>query len=805
MLDKSPLKNFASQQSRFSIDSPRKAAGVRHFADIAADPSPPIGSAETELDLDAIMSDVVTADDRQFLEALSSPPSEPVRKRQRTIRAASRKWTLGTSPEKQREELADKHAAGEVQSTATHTGKQDEAAQLPEAVPTLQQSSPCKANKLPVTTNENDDTPKGTQDSVKKREAAGASAVSQLLSARSTRSSKFRDAGKQAATPVPVKVAAKATNKLVKLKLKTTAPAEPGKGRKDRDAQEVADAAQDELNVETEGDRDGLEHHEPARHEMTEATEAVPAQVCAPHRMFALFKGQYNAFFPATWLSTSADGTSYLVRFDDTTDTMIEAHFIRSLDLRVGDQVKLEGQGMRKKTWVIQSFGPVAQTEENKALGMDIYGRVVAKVQAKATRNSLPANDAAALGEGKVLEVLITNIYLTHTLWSQFTDRAFVLPDSNAKRTVSRPETPSAGVHTPNVETPGSRSRRATLPSARARTSHLREESVASLDSPRVSTGVFTGMAFAISYGSNEAEKAAVTRQIQNNGGVILENGFDELFELPDIQDDATPPSPKKRSPRKGSAAAIAETSGIGLRLKPEYQALGFVALIADRHSRRAKYMQALALGLPTLSGRWITDSLDASKNVATATGGSLPWHKYLLPAGESAYLSGAIRSRTMPIYSAADAKLANTIANRDILLNGDGVLIVASLPKKGNNSAWQRRKAYAFLTLALGAGKIKRVSDLREAQAALRETEDDGDSGALSKWKWVYVDGSVSDAGSVLFKGSGSAKDKKRKRGVGDDVGRGRQNTMSAGDGNVKVVNDEFVVQSLILGALVD
>ena len=43
----------------------------------------------------------------------------------------------------------------------------------------------------------------------------------------------------------------------------------------------------------------------------------------------------------------------------------------------------------------------------------------------------------------------------------------------------------------------------------------------------------------------------------------------------------------------------------------------------------------------------------------------------------------------------------------------------------------------------------------------------------------------------------------KKRKR--GDEPIKTDVNKMSAGDGSVKIVNDEFVVQSLILGALVD
>ena len=44
------------------------------------------------------------------------------------------------------------------------------------------------------------------------------------------------------------------------------------------------------------------------------------------------------------------------------------------------------------------------------------------------------------------------------------------------------------------------------------------------------------------------------------------------------------------------------------LRLKPWARNMGFTALIADCASRRAKYMQALALDLPCVHFRWVAD-----------------------------------------------------------------------------------------------------------------------------------------------------------------------------------------------------
>lgn len=816
---KSPHKVFASQQSKLSAssDTPRRAAGVRRFADIAAEPSLPHASGETELDVDAIMSDIMTAEDREFIDAVSSPVSEKASKRRKITRTTERRvQSRGVSPEKVlsrqpvlSEPSEDVEELEEQVADPQHpTVTVDEADDAPGRPSNVLQSSPSKGNELPLSTPQDAEPPKGTQDSVKRREEAGAKAVSQLLSTRSGKPVKLtklagngrktlaRTAEVEEDEEVPKK-----GGKRLKLKLDTTKPAGPTPKRGSRRA--ASDAVpQVMLEENRDGDAavDNATTAQLGADAMAEADDqpvdhdGLP--IVAPHRVLALFRGSFNNFYPANYLSTSADGRSYKVRFDDETVTNIEAQHVRCLDLHVGDQVKVDKVGMRSKVWTISGFGPVAQNDDERAIGTDAYGRTKAKVQAKtASRNSMSASTSglALQDEGEVVDVLITNIYITHTMWPAFADRTFTAPAATGKRDHSRLLTPSTGLQTltADAETPASRSRRpATLPVSKAtvrRTSHLREESVASTPSA-TGTGLFAGMAFAISYGSNEAEKAEVTRHIQRNGGIILESGFDELFDLPTDLDDSAVASPQKRTPKKPHSD---DNDAGGLRIKPEYAELGFVALIADRHSRRAKYMQALALGLPTLSGRWITDSLNASQQQNDSP---LPWPKYLLPAGESSYLSGAVRSRTLAPYAAEGASLPVTIAEREILLNGDGVLLVA--PHKKGKGTWERRKAYAFLTLALGAGGVKRVADLAEAKALV----EDRDGG---RWRWVYVDGEVGDACKVLFR---SGVQKKRKRGDGAGA-RVDATAMVAADrdGVVKVVNDEFVVQSLILGALVD
>ncbi|KAK4891513.1 radiation sensitive protein rad9 [Elasticomyces elasticus] len=781
---KSPLKMLTSQRSGLSADSPRKLAGVRRFADIAADPvaEDPGDDDDEEVDLDAIMTDVLTADDHAFIDAMSSPVTSKPSKRRKLKHEKPANITFESiSPIKPLAKPTTKEATEESERPVAPVIEMEQELSGEQALPLLR-TSQSKGNELPVSTPLTVDTPKSTQESTKKREQAGAAVVSQLLAGRSAKTtkpikaSKLSGRGRKASGLTELEV--NTSNKKVK---RVEAETERGRTTSREDAEPVL--------VQLAGDNTTAPVAEPPTVEQPDEA-ALP--ITAPRRILALFKGSFNSFYPATWLSSSGDGKTYKVRFDDTSEIAVNVDHVRALEFRVGDHVKVDNKTMRSKVWTIKSFGRPAQTDEERITGTDTRGRHLAKVQIRSSRTSLPANKQADDNNGELVEVSITDIYLTHSLWPAYADRTFTPPDTS-RRNEGRLATPSTGLQTPDVETPGSRSRRKLVPATTIvrKKSNLRDESVAS-SSSRTSTDIFAGMAFAISYGSNETEREDVIGNILDNGGTILESGFDELFETPDLE-GATATSPKKQS--------VDAEARAGLVLKRKYRELGFVALIADRHSRRAKYMQALALGLPTLSKRWIEDSLSDSNS---SVGVPLPWAKYLLAAGDSAYLNGAVRSRSIALTTdAADTKLVDTIAKRSKLLDGDGVLIVATTKHK---ATWDRRKTYAFLTLALGAGHVKRVSDLAEAKSLL------GVEG--ENWKWVYVDGSVAEASATLF-GSDHvvpASGKKRKRGAEatpkikvEGKAKAKSMTAASNDGSMKVVNDEFVVQSLILGALVD
>jgi hypothetical protein len=291
---------------------------------------------------------------------------------------------------------------------------------------------------------------------------------------------------------------------------------------------------------------------------------------------------------------------------------------------------------------------------------------------------------------------------------------------------------------------------------------------------------LFENMAFAISFqGRKPGESndqysarmdlsAAVARRIKQAGGRILENGFDELFE-------ALPMGTPSSSPASTSGA---ETE---INLTPEGRATGFTALIADGHSRKVKYMQALALGLPCVAARWVTTCLDRNELV--------DWTPYLLCAGQSAFLGEAIRSRSLAPYDASTAKLSDVVSRREKLLEGSRILAVVKKALEG------RKMAYVFLARVLGAS-LTRVYSVEEARAEMRAAEEAG-----HPFDWVYVDGKPDEEALFAAAGpaAGTAGGKKRKRAATGGL-KGLPPVK-----RVRTLSDELVIQSLILGRVIE
>jgi hypothetical protein len=500
-------------------------------------------------------------------------------------------------------------------------------------------------------------------------------------------------------------------------------------------------------------------------------------EVVVPNRVFASWPGSH--YYPATYTGRSVS-KQLEVRFDDGNVTSLDAFQVRLLDLKPGDQVKVDEPGMKKHTYVVVGLTDKCEDLHNYEFPMtDRYGHVSVILEEK-QRDSLPAGKAPP--QPKQVTVDIASVYITTQLWSRLRDRSFQRsPPPSPRKAASELGTP---VPTEVFITPSFTRRGLAAPSL-LKDATDRAGSVAS--SSRSGSGTFSNMAFVLTSTGDGMNKDAIARAIKTNGGRVLEQGFHELFDTESIELTAS-------QSRRTSVSAF-EGAGV-LTIKEEYKKLGFVALITDLHSRSTKYLQALALNVPCLHLRWVNDSLSASH--------ALSFARYLLPAGLSKYLdpNGIIRSRAMRIYdpSGDDVSFEKIFQDRDLLLQGQSVLLVTGKSKK----EIEKRKPFVFLTHALGASNVGRCADLSAASQLLTQ----------GQWDWVYVDSdqsSVADAAAELFgtgvpaestKGS-FKKGKKRKR---DDAEA--EDLLAKGEiagRKVRVASAEFVIQSLILGALVD
>ncbi|KAI9822412.1 MAG: hypothetical protein M1827_000131 [Pycnora praestabilis] len=516
-----------------------------------------------------------------------------------------------------------------------------------------------------------------------------------------------------------------------------------------------------------EGTRNGSAHlNEPPILQMTNAESTFSL-----NRVFALFRGGKLNYYPATCVGFGgAKGSQLKIRFDDgTLDNSLDKQHVRRLEMRAGDVVKVDLPNMRTKNYVVHGFKDREQLHREPTTSTKVRQRSLPKVKkpsradifgfdtvllAPKQREIITANESTV--QNDMISVPTASVYLTQTMWNHFNDRVFT---HTVDESVS-----SSGLHTPverscTPATPTSRSRRLpTLPFGQG------SRSMSSLGSFMPSSGLFKSMAFAVTSTGLGTEKSRIVDCLLNHGARVLADGFEELFDVGDPIFAAT-------STDGGGGGPSSD-----LRLTAESQKLGFTCLIADQHSRSAKYMQALALGLPCLAARWVDDCVAKNR--------ILHWEPYLLPSGKSDFLGGAVRSRTLPSYSANTASLSSTIESRQKLLDGRSVLLVMG---KG------KAQTYFFLTHTLGASRVSQVTDFNVAEALIGEAEGDEEA-----WDWVYVDDKEMDVEKTQ---SG-----RRRKSVknGGNTGSMHQNGEIL-KAKAKVVGNEFVIQSLILGRLLE
>ncbi|KAI4961490.1 hypothetical protein J4E86_000518 [Alternaria arbusti] len=500
-----------------------------------------------------------------------------------------------------------------------------------------------------------------------------------------------------------------------------------------------------------------------------------PGEIIVPNRVFASWPGSH--YYPATCIG-QATARQLQIRYDDENITSRDAVHVRALSLRRGDQVKVDELGMKKNVYVVVDFKDRIDDLSGAEFPITDQRGYTTVVLEERARESLPK--AKAMQPAEHISVPVGKIYLTASLWKRLRDRSF-----NFSAAIT-PAKPASHFGTPVADpfTTPSFSRRGTGVPSLLKDVTTRAASVAS--TARSGSGVFANMAFVLTSTAADVDKDVVARQIKSNGGQVLEQGFHELFESEPSEAPTSSQSRRRSASIEGSAALV---------LKQAYRDLGFVALISDSHSRSTKYIQALALNVPCLHLRWIHDSLNASR--------AAPFTRYLLPAGVSKFLdpNGVVRSRTMAPYDPAgeDVSFAQIIQDRDLLFQGQSVLLITGKSKK----EVEKRQPFVFLSHALGSATVGRCADLVSASDMLTS----------GKWDWVYVDngeGGVAEAAAMLLgteKPVANGKTKKAKKRKRDET-EVQEELLVKGEVNghkVRITCAEFVIQSLILGALIE
>lgn len=482
--------------------------------------------------------------------------------------------------------------------------------------------------------------------------------------------------------------------------------------------------------------------------------------VVASDRVFAHFNGNPSAYFPATCTAVEpGDKPRYVVVFDDYQKDTVGGFNVRSLELRVGDTIKVLNS--RKETFIVQGFTdrylPTAQpnledpSKRKPIIFCDVFGFQTVIVSVKRSKSF--DSDAA-----EQRFVPLKDVYLTQTMWGKFKDRPFipVVPESSFELQTSS-EQPSSPF------TPTSKNRRT---KASILASPNSTTSSASTD-----VGLFAKTVFAVTFASDstiaEETRANLTDQILSNGGRIVDS-FEELFDIPTLK----PTSSFKQSPKKPAKSTF--------RVTQAARTIGFACVISDKHCRKAKYIQALALGIPCLATRWVDDCISKQQ--------ILPYDTYLLAAGESEYLRGAIRSRVLQPYHPKTANLSQFVANGPKFLAGKSILLIMSKTEE------ETMRFYPLFTHALGACKISRALSLEAAAKAISKARADGEP-----WDFVY-----SHDHDKKFRGDENRRRVERyllgTNSTGQNRKRGRDE-----DGTTRVVGNEFLIQSLILGQLAD
>lgn len=375
-------------------------------------------------------------------------------------------------------------------------------------------------------------------------------------------------------------------------------------------------------------------------------------------RVLALHR-ETESYFPGVLVDNAAAEASFAentivsIAFDDTDKTEIELLHVRPLDLRIGDVVKVDVPKIKTKQLIITSL---LRDDQEDLQFTDIYGHTSFEARRK--------------DNGSVSRYTIKQLYLPQNLMKTFFKRQFA---SVARANV--------------IEEPATPSRRQPARDLSPTLSYKSTQSGKCI-------GLFCNISFSVSISNPKTVlRDKVERKVGNNGGHLLSQGLDELFENSPFQEsrDIAP-----------------------LQLTQFAKTMKAAIVLADQPSRRAKYLQALSLGLPCLHFSYIDDCLNARK--------LLDFQPYLLAAGDGLINGHSVSMSMSCSFTSLSTPLTlpSVLPLRRRIYDKKNIIIVT-----GNPTLSESRRIHYFLTWAMCASDITDVPALSDASRLLTHPED--------------------------------------------------------------------------------
>lgn len=391
-----PVNQSRTSLSQNSVQSPVNRP-MKRMLSIAEEPSPQKSSGNVDF-----VPDILTADDRQFMQTLeaSSPPSSPIRAGRRLKRRRIMDSSPISSPLKKTPHAAptnaviDAEVLSPTQRTSANTGRPRS---MMSRTPVNETHGAGGVWDLP-------ESPQKQPPTIHKRRKASAK-------------KQAGETGPASSSP-PAASAEKA------------APQQEA----DREATPQIQVAQ------REGD-------EPVSNEELCVPTADSTAILRPNQIFACFIGTSRAYYPAHCLAiASTDPLRYSIQWEGFDPDEIDAYGIRRLELQVGDAVKVGLEGFPKVSYIVKGLKDLVK-DASEDVVTDIFGHKTIVVAPK-QRKSLPAD----LSSERAVEVPISSIYLDSNMWSQLKGREFSFAAPNHQPAVlssgfatptDRPSTPS--------------------------------------------------------------------------------------------------------------------------------------------------------------------------------------------------------------------------------------------------------------------------------------------------------------------------------------------------------------------------